>query len=137
MGPLSRVSKVRIASPVLSGLVWACIWLGAGALVLSLLLAGNAVGESNLVPWVFGTHGLAALAGGFSAARRAGQKGWYYGAATGALYALAVVLASFLAADIDWSPRIAVLFAVTMLTGALGGMFGVNTGSSSKGKGRR
>lgn len=140
MEPLSRVTKMRIVSPVWSGLVWSCIWLGIGALVLSLLLAGNAVQESGLVPWVFGIHGFAALAGGFVSARRAGQKGWYYGAANGALYALAVLLTSFLAADTDWSLRIAVLFGITMLAGALGGMFGVNAGSSNgkgKSKGRR
>jgi putative membrane protein (TIGR04086 family) len=130
MDPLSRVSKMRIASPVWSGLVWSCIWLGIGALALSLLLAGNAVPEADLVPWVFGVHGFAALAGGFVAARRAGQKGWYFGAANGALYTLAVVLTSFLAADTEWSIRIAMLLGLTVLTGALGGMLGVNTGSS-------
>lgn len=131
MSPFSRVLKARIPSPVLSGLVWSCIWLGIGALLLSVLLAVNTIQESDLVPWVFGIHGAAALAGGFVAARRSGKKGWYYGAANGALYTLAVVLTSFLAANTDWSLRVAALLGVTILTGALGGMLGVNTGPSA------
>lgn len=131
MGPLSRVAKIRVSSPLLSGLIWSCIWLGIGALALSLMLAGNSLREDELLPWVFGVHGAASLAGGFAAARRSGKKGWYYGALNGATYTLAVVITSFLAADTEWSLRIAAMLGLTVVTGALGGMLGVNTGSTS------
>jgi len=129
MNPLSRLGKVRISSPVLSGLIWSCIWLGIGALLLSALLAVSSLREDGILPWVFGIHGAASLAGGFVSARRSGRKGWYFGAVSGAIYALLVVIASFLAMDTDWSLRIAALLGVACLAGAFGGMIGVNTGT--------
>jgi len=132
VSPISRVLKFRISSPVFSGIVWSCIWLGIGALFLSMMLAGNSLRETELTPWVFGIHGFAALAGGFVAARNSGRKGWYYGALNGVLYTLLVVLCSFLALDTDWSIRIAALLGLTFLTGAIGGMLGVGTGGSSR-----
>lgn len=134
MSPFTRVLKVRVASPVLSGLIWSCIWLGAGALLLSMMLAGSSLRETELDPWVFGIHGCAAMAGGFVSARRSGRRGWYFGAANGALYTLLIVLSSFLATDIDWSMKVAAMLGLTVLTGAFGGMLGVNTGSSAGGK---
>lgn len=134
MNPLSRIGKVRISSPVFSGLVWSCIWLGIGALLLSALLAVGPLREDGMLPWVFGVHGAASMAGGFVSARRSGRKGWYFGAVSGVVYALLVVLASFLAIDTDWSLRIAALLGVTCLTGAFGGMIGVNTGTARTGR---
>ena len=131
MNPVSRVWKIRISSPVFSGLVWSCIWLGIGALLLSATLSVSSLREGALLPWVFGIHGMASLAGGFVSARRAGRKGWYFGAMNGALYALLIVLASFLAMETDWSLRIAALLGATCLSGAFGGMVGVNTGNAS------
>jgi len=131
VSPISRVLKVRISSPVFSGLVWSAIWLGIGALLLSLLLSGGSLREADMLPWVFGVHGTASFAGGFISARRSGRKGWYFGALCGALYALLVIISSFLAMDTDWSLRIAALLGLACLTGALGGMIGVNTGSVS------
>jgi putative membrane protein (TIGR04086 family) len=130
MNPIPRTAKIRISSPLLSGLVWSCIWLGAGALVLSLLLSESAFGEDRLLPAVFCIHGFASLAGGFASARRAGQRGWYHGALNGAVYSALVVLSSFLAADTEWSLKIAALLGITIVTGAFGGMLGVNAGSS-------
>jgi|HigsolmetaGSP12D_1036236.scaffolds.fasta_scaffold00210_12 putative membrane protein (TIGR04086 family) len=128
MNPIPRVSGFRAGSPMLSGLMWAVIWLGAGTLLLSVLLAGTSLRESDLTPWVFGVHGFAAAAGGFVAARKSGRKGLYTGALTGIVYTLAVLLTSYLAVEITWSARIPALLGVTGLTGGLGGMFGVNTG---------
>ncbi|WP_276352792.1 TIGR04086 family membrane protein [Cohnella caldifontis] len=134
MNPISRVAKVRVSSPLLSGLIWSCIWLGAGALLLSVLLAQSSVREDQLLPWVFGIHGAASLAGGFVSARRSGQKGWYHGALNGAVYTSAVVVTSFLAADTEWSLRIAAMLGVTIVTGAFGGMLGVNSGTTPRGR---
>lgn len=134
MSSIARVLKVRVNSPVLSGIIWSVIWLGAGALILSLLVAGNSVREDELLPWAFGVHGAASLAGGFTAARRSGKKGWYYGALNGLLYTAAVLVTSFLAADMEWSLRIGALLGLNGLTGAFGGMLGVNTGGASSGR---
>jgi putative membrane protein (TIGR04086 family) len=129
LSPMSRMMRFRVSSPALSGLIWSAIWLGAGALLLSILLTGSSLRESDLQPWVFGIHGFASLAGGFVAARRSGRKGWYFGAINGLLYTLLILLASFLATDADWSVRVPAMLGVTALAGALGGMLGVNTGS--------
>jgi putative membrane protein, TIGR04086 family/integral membrane protein, TIGR04097 family len=119
----------RIASPVASGLYWSCIWLAIGAVVLSIMLTGSSVNESNLLPWVFGVHGFSSFAGGFVSARRAKRKGWYFGIANGLLYTLLILIVSFLATDSNWTTAVPILLLVTALTGAFGGILGVNTGS--------
>ncbi|MBB6677641.1 TIGR04086 family membrane protein [Cohnella lubricantis] len=132
MKPIPRVSGFRIASPLLSGVVWSIIWLAAGTLLLSLLLYGTAISEQEVVPWVFGIHGFASLCGGFVSARKSGRKGWSVGMTTGLFYAVAVLLTSFLANDVDWTVRIPMLIVLAALFGAIGGMFGVNTGASRR-----
>jgi putative membrane protein (TIGR04086 family) len=122
----AKSTRLPSAVPVLSGLLWAAIWLGAGTLLLSILLTGSALEETELAPWTFGVHTCAAFCGGFVAARRAGRKGWYFGAFTGALYMLCVLIISFLAVDAAWSLRVAAMALVTGAAGAVGGMLGVN-----------
>jgi putative membrane protein (TIGR04086 family) len=129
VSPISRVMRFRVSSPVLSGLIWSSIWLALGALFLSVMLTGNSLRESELVPWVFGIHGFASLAGGFVSARRSGRKGWYFGAVNGLLYMLFVLLTSFLATDATWSLRVPAILGLTGLAGAFGGMLGVNSGT--------
>jgi len=129
VNPLSRLFGLRNASPVVSGLYWSGIWLAVGALVLSALLTGSSLNESGLLPWVFGVHGCASLAGGFVAAKRSGRKGWYFGMANGLLYAVLLLTVSFLATDAGWTSAVPILLLVTCLAGALGGILGVNAGS--------
>ncbi|MFC4306190.1 TIGR04086 family membrane protein [Cohnella boryungensis] len=132
MNSLSRIFGLRNASPVASGLYWSAIWLAIGALLLSILLAGSTLSESGMAPWVFTVHGCAALAGGFASAKRSGRKGWYFGMTNGLLYTLALLTISFLATDASWSAAVPLLLLVTGLSGALGGMLGVNAGSGSR-----
>ncbi|MFC5529253.1 TIGR04086 family membrane protein [Cohnella yongneupensis] len=121
----------RIASPVASGLYWSSIWLAIGAVILSIMLTGSSVDETNLLPWVFGVHGFSSFAGGFVSARRAGRKGWYFGLANGLMYTLLILIISFLATDANWTITVPTLLLITSLTGAFGGMLGVNTGSNN------
>ncbi|TJY41416.1 TIGR04086 family membrane protein [Cohnella pontilimi] len=138
MSPISRMLRFRVSSPVLSGLIWSAIWLAAGALFLSLMLTGSALRESELLPWVFGIHGLASLAGGFVSARRSGRKGWYFGMLNGILYTALILLTSFLATDAAWTVRVPIMLAVAAAAGAVGGMLGVNTGTAGiSGTGKR
>ncbi|RUS47698.1 TIGR04086 family membrane protein [Cohnella sp. AR92] len=134
MKSIPQVSGFRIASPVVSGILWAIIWLAAGTLLVSVLLYSSSMGEDEIVPWVFGVHGFASLCGGFVSARRSGRRGWYVGFATGLIYALLVLVSSYLAHDIGWTVRILSLLGVSCAAGAIGGMMGVNTGSGSKGR---
>jgi putative membrane protein (TIGR04086 family) len=134
MKPIPQVTGFRIASPLVSGLLWSIIWLAAGTLALSLLLYGTSMEEKDAVPWVFGIHGFSSLCGGFVSGRRSGRKGWSIGMVAGLLYAALVLLTSFLAHDIGWSSRIPLMVGATGFAGALGGMLGVNAGSSRSGK---
>jgi len=127
--PMKSVTQVRPSSPLLSGLFIAIIWLGAGALLLSLMLRFSSLQEGILPSLAMTVHGLAALAGGFSSGRRSARKGWYYGAILGAVYAFIILLIGFLAADAPFAWSTLSLLGVTTASGALGGMFGVGTRS--------
>ncbi len=132
MSSLSRIFGLRNASPVASGLYWSGIWLAVGAIILSILLAGSSLKESDILPWVFGVHGFATLAGGFVSAKKSGRRGWYFGMANGLLYSALLLAISFLATDAGWSTAVPILLLVTCLSGAVGGMLGVNAGSAAK-----
>ncbi len=132
MSSLSRIFGLRNASPVASGLYWSGIWLAVGAIILSILLAGSSLKESGMLPWVFGVHGFATLAGGFVSAKKSGRRGWYFGMANGLLYSALLLAISFLATDAGWSKAVPILLLVTCLSGAVGGMLGVNAGSAAK-----
>ncbi|BBI32561.1 TIGR04086 family membrane protein [Cohnella abietis] len=132
MNTLSRVFGLRNASPVASGLYWSGIWLSIGATVLSIMLMGSSLSESNMLPWVIGVHSCAALAGGFVSAKRSGRRGWYFGMANGLLYTLLLTTISFLATNANWSMIVPILFIITALAGAFGGMLGVNASSGQR-----
>jgi len=132
LNPWSRLFGLRNASPVASGLYWSGIWLAIGALALSILLTSSSLGESDMLPWVFGVHGCATLAGGFVSAKRSGRRGWYFGMSNGLLYTVILLTISFLATDAGWTSAVPILLLVTCGAGALGGIFGVNAGSGSR-----
>ncbi|OXS57965.1 hypothetical protein B1A99_15120 [Cohnella sp. CIP 111063] len=132
MSSLSRIFGLRNASPVASGLYWSGIWLAVGALILSILLTGSSLNESNMLPWVFGVHGFANFAGGFVSAKKSGRRGWYFGMANGLLYSILLVAISFLATNAGWSSAVPILLLVACLSGAVGGILGVNAGSGAK-----
>jgi putative membrane protein (TIGR04086 family) len=115
-----------IASPLLAGVLFSIIWLAAGALLLSLLLHFTSMQESSLPSNALLVHGCASLAGGFTTGRRSENKGWYNGAMLGLLYAVIVIIISFLASNATISMHSAVLLGVSLLAGAFGGMIGVN-----------
>ncbi|WP_141504171.1 TIGR04086 family membrane protein [Paenibacillus luteus] len=115
-----------IASPLLAGVLFSIIWLAIGALLLSLLLHFTNMKESSLATNALLIHGFASLAGGFTTGRRSESKGWYNGAILGLLYGAAVILISFLASNAPISLHSAVVLGAALLTGAFGGMIGVN-----------
>lgn len=132
MNSLSRLFGLRNASPVASGLYWSGIWLALGAILLSVMLMGSSLSESNMLPWVFGVHGCASCAGGFVSAKRSGRRGWYFGMANGLLYTILLLTISFLATDAGWTSTVPILLIITCLAGAFGGMLGVNAGAQTR-----
>ncbi|MFF2480523.1 TIGR04086 family membrane protein [Paenibacillus sp. NPDC058071] len=115
-----------IGSPVLAGILFAILWLAAGALLLSLLLHLGNMRENNLPAYSMGVHGLSALAGGIVSGKRSGRKGWYFGGLLGFVYSLIILIIGFLAADAGLSLRSLTLLTVALFAGAVGGMIGVN-----------
>ena len=127
MEPIRTVTRSGGRLPLLYGLFAAILWLGAGALLLSLLLRYGGLDETKLPSLALAAHGVSALAGGFTSGRRAGQKGWYAGLLLGSLYALLVLAIGFLAADAPLSLHSLALLATAAGAGTVGGMFGVGT----------
>jgi putative membrane protein (TIGR04086 family) len=128
MNPMKNVPKVGVpGSPLLYGVFYSAVWLAAGALLLSLLLRFSSMEESELPRWVWVIHAFSALAGGFTAGKRSGRRGWYTGGLLGLLYGMLILLIGFLAADAKLSSGSAVLMAVAAAAGAAGGMLGINT----------
>ena len=128
VNPMKTVTKVRAGSPLLYGLAISAIWLGAGALLLSLALRFTGMQETGLPLITQAIHAVAALAGGFACGRKAGRKGWHHGGMLGIVYALVIVSIGFLAADAPLTKDTWMLFAFALPAGALGGMLGVGTG---------
>lgn len=126
MSLLRNLFSWRIANPLLSGICRSFFCLLLGAFVLSLLLWGSGLQESDLSFYTYIVHGLAALAGGWSAGKKAGSRGWYQGCLTGLLYALIILVVGFLALDNAWKLPDLLWIGAAAAAGSFGGMFGVN-----------
>lgn len=127
MDPVQKMSRFRISSPLLSGLVHALIWMIAGSIIVSLLLLWTDLQESRLAAYSFVIHGLAVLAGGLISGRRAGNKGWYHGGILGLSYCFVVMIVGFLAFDAGFNTTTPIMITLCFLLGALGGIVGVNS----------
>lgn len=119
-------SRKLMAIPMLAGITYSLIWLGVGALLLSLLLHFTSFKESSLETMAFAVHSFAAFVGGFSSGKRANSKGWYYGGSLGILYGLLIIIVSFLATDVSLSLHSFMLLLTVLAAGAFGGIIGVN-----------
>lgn len=126
MERIRRVFSLRISSPLLSGLLYAFMWMLAGAFALSLLLWASNLSEDDLSLYTYLVHGAAALFGGIVSGKRSGSRGWYYGFMTGMLYGILLWTIGFLALNSPISLGDVTLMAIVMLSGAAGGMLGVN-----------
>ncbi|QAY65183.1 TIGR04086 family membrane protein [Paenibacillus protaetiae] len=116
----------RMGSPFIKGLLYATIWLAVGALLLSSFLHYGNMKESSLPLYTMIVHGFCSFAGGFVSGKRSGRKGWYYGGLLGIVYAIIILIISFLAADAELSARSLTLLGIAFAAGAFGGMLGVN-----------
>ncbi|MNZ66278.1 hypothetical protein D3C78_844970 [compost metagenome] len=112
--------------PLLAGVCFSIIWLGAGALLLSLLLHFTEMKESSLSNYSFIVHGAASLAGGLTAGKRSEKRGWYNGTILGFIYGAMIIIISFLAANASLSWHSVLMLGTALVAGAFGGMIGVN-----------
>lgn len=126
MNTLRKMSQMKVGSPMLAGLLYAFIFMLLCTFVLSLLLWLSNFKEQSLTSAAYIIHGIALLIGGFTAAKRSGSKGWYYGGMVGLLYGIIVILVGFLGFDTSFSVQTLFLLGLCLISAALGGMLGVN-----------
>lgn len=126
MDSMNNANRIRLGSPLLSGLVYAFIMMGIATVLVSLLLMVTDKGEGSLGALAYGIHGVSVLTGSFVSGRKAGRKGWYYGGLLGVLFGLIVLAVGFLSFDrgLDWNTLS--FLAGAFLAGAFGGILGVN-----------
>lgn len=115
--------------PMLFGVVAGTLVCLAALLLLAALLAAKDVPQTAVTPMAVVAAALGAFAGGFVAAKLAGEKGWLFGMVCGLLLFLLILLAGGLSMlrDIRGS-YLLVKLAVMLVTAAVGGMVGVNLG---------
>lgn len=121
-----KAPSIKVTNPWLSGLLYAMIWLGAGTLTTSLLLAMTSANEQSLPIFVYIVHGIAIWIGGIIAGKRSGSRGWYYGGSTGIIYALIILFVGFLSFNTSLTIWHLALLFFAFIIGAFGGMIGVN-----------
>lgn len=127
MNPIRGMSNgVRTGSPVLSGLLYSLVCMAAATVLASLVVKFSGVREGSLETSVYIIHSASLFVGGLVAGRRSGRRGWYYGGLMGILYSIVVVLIGFLSYDAALTLYTLILLGLSFVTGALGGMVGVN-----------
>lgn len=131
MAPVAKTGG-NAGAPLFAGLVWSLSVLVLSTLLLSLLLSATGLKEQSLPVYVYFIHGISVFVGGFVAAKRSGQKGWYRGGMLGFLYGLSVSLISWLGFDASWSLDTLMFLLICFATGALGGMLGINAGGAGR-----
>lgn len=127
MIPINNVPKVKISSPLLSGLTYALIYMTIGTLLTALLLFLTSMQESSLLNISYIIHGISLFAGGMVSGKRSGQRGWYHGGILGIIYSAIILIIGFLTYDSGIDKNSLILLIETFLCGALGGILGVNS----------
>lgn len=127
MNMMKRTARFHIASPLLSGILYAFIGLGASIFLLSLLLQFSSLQETSLPNLAYAAHGVCSLLGGITAGRRATRRGWYHGGLCGLVYGLVIMMIGFLSLDLTLGSHSFFLLTLALVAGAIGGMTGVNT----------
>lgn len=116
-------------SSISMGVVTAIFIVLIGSVITSMLLHFTAIQESSMPVFTYTVSGISLVSGGYTAGRRAGSKGWYYGGLTGIFYFLIMVLIGFLAFDIAVQfTSLLYLLGMSILSG-IGGILGVNIAS--------
>ncbi len=127
MNTVNKVTRVRMNSPLLSGLFFSMLCMIIATVVVSLLLVLTEIKEDSLSVYIYFIHSLCLFIGGFVCGKRAENKGWYYGGIMGILYCVIVIAIGFLAYDATPDSHALLLAALSFLMGAFGGALGVNS----------
>ncbi|BCJ88130.1 TIGR04086 family membrane protein [Effusibacillus dendaii] len=114
-------------TPILTGLLYALI-IAFGAVILSAMtITWTAIPESKLPVITYIINVAAALIGSFTAARKAGERGWYYGGITGLIYSVLITILGLMLVSAAFTLHNVVQIAILSAIGGLGGVIGVNS----------
>ncbi len=115
------------ANPILAGLSYTFIIILVAIIILGLLLYFTSFSDTYLPHISYIVTAISIIIGGYTAARRTSEKGWYYGGITGVIYGIILIIIAFLAFNVEINFRSLILVILTFLFGAFGGIFGVNS----------
>lgn len=124
---MEKGSRFRFSSPLLSGLLASCLTMLIITILSSLIIWMSSAEESSLGTYSFLNYLISMFIGGWTAGKKAGRKGWYYGLLLSGVYCILMWIIGFLALNIHLSLRSFIMLACCMLAGCIGGMLGVNT----------
>lgn len=100
--------------------------------IFALLLAYTTISESSIMPVVLTITGVSILVGSTISSRKIRKNGLLYGGAVGLIYTIILYIASSLClTGFSLSINSFIMLAVSMITGIIGGIIGVNLGSNS------
>jgi len=122
----SAPPAVKAGSAVIKGLISALAVMAAAAVAASLIYKFAGVRESTMTTAIYIIHSLSLFVGGVVTGKSAGRKGWYFGAWTGGVYCLVIVTVGFLSYDAALTVQTLILLLLSLASGALGGIIGVN-----------
>lgn len=125
---MNSVNKTEDAKghALLMGLVYAFALLLILSVVISFILWLSGFKEENLSILAYAVHAIALITGGYVAGRRRQEKGWFYGAILGIIYAFSIMIIGILAYDASFGWSISTMLLPSALLGAIGGIVGVN-----------
>ncbi|MFC4769687.1 TIGR04086 family membrane protein [Effusibacillus consociatus] len=126
---LSEMAPRLGGAPVLHGLIYAFAVAFGAILLATMLLTWSSIPEAKLPVIVYIINLASVLTGSFVAARRTGEKGWYYGGLTGLFYSVAITILGFMLVSASFTLHNLVQIALLSSIGGLGGIIGVNTKS--------
>jgi putative membrane protein (TIGR04086 family) len=122
----------RLGSPILRGMLTSLVFAFICILVTSMIVTWTSLSESSLPTITYLINMVASLLGAFVSARKAGEKGWYFGGITALAYAVTITVIGLVVASVSFSLYHVVQIALMSLVGIFGGMIGVNTGGKKK-----
>lgn len=126
------------ATGFLKGVLVAALFTLIFFVIAALFLSYTPLSE-NTIPYIaFFTQIVGSLISGFIPAKRAGTKGLLTGGLSALIYMLLIWLVSSLVADgFYMGKHILTMFLLSLISGAVGGIMGVNFKSSNSNKKKR
>jgi len=107
--------------------LWAFLFTFIGIMLSALIFTYTPLGDQFLQLAVMGIIVMSVFLAAFINAKKAGCKGWFNGALTGALYMSVIfIIAGLVSNQLPIDKNFVLMLVTAMSSGVLGGMFGVN-----------